>query len=468
MKIFKIIIICVVATCISISVMDVPREAVASVIREIFITDPITGDQAYVNTDNQLHVVMAGKEDTNNTTTTVLDPGGINVFTGTATLTLEYAVIQIIVYSDVASATDGLMVQFSPDGTNWDSDDVYTIPADTGKTFSFQPSGCYYRVIYTNGGVIQTEFRLQSILKKTYIKPSSHRIQDPIIGDDDAELMKAVITGQDPDGIFRNVNTTADGDLTISDNSNGLAIAKGDVSGSTFIHKFGNAPDFDTLDGFVTVWDGADDGLADAMVYTYSATANIDSISSSINSDTVDIEVQGLDTNYDLVTQTVTLTGQATATLGTPLLRIFRMINIGATDLAGTVYCYINGATVVSGVPTVATEIRAVISITHNQTLMAIYTIPAGKTGYMRDWYISAGGAKKTSLHEVHMEFRPFGQVFQTKHIAGIAIAGTSYFKHIYEEPEVLLEKTDVRMHVNTDEDAASISAGFDIVLVDN
>ena len=111
---------------------------------------------------------------------------------------------------------------------------------------------------------------------------------------------------------------------------------------------------------------------------------------------------------------------------------------------------------------------RAIISVTHNQTLMAIYTIPAGKTGYMRDWYVSAGGAKKTSLHEIHLEFRPFGGVFQTKHIAGIAIAGTSYFKHVYEVPEVLLEKTDVRMHANTDEDAASISAGFDIDLVDN
>ena len=468
MKTIKTILICIVVIVIVISIYDVPREAVASVIREMFITDPDTGDQAKVNSDGQLHVVMGSMVDTNNSTTTVLDPGGVNVFTGTATDILFYAEIGINVYTSHASATDGLSIQFSSDGTNWDHIDVFTIAAATGKTFSFQPVAQFFRVVYTNGAVLQTEFRLQTLLHKAYIKSSSHRTKDNISGEDDAELVKSVLSGEDPDGVFQNVSTTTDGNLTISDNSNGLSIAKGDVTGTTFIHKFGNALDFDVLDGFVTIWDGADDGLADAMVYTYSVTADIDSISSSINSDTVDIEIQGLDTDFVLTTQTVTLTGQTTATLSTPLIRIFRMINVGATDLVGTVYCYINGATVVAGVATVATEIRAMITITHNQTLMAIYTIPAGKTGYMRDWYISAGGAKKTSLHEVHVEFRPFGQVFQTKHIAGIAIAGTSYFKHVYEEPEVLQEKTDVRMQVNTDEDAASISAGFDIVLVDN
>ena len=429
------------------------------------LTGP-SGNEVLVNDSGQLHVVMMGEVSVENSSQEILGIGG--EFSGTSINSLDYGIIYVTTFSDVASAVDGLQTEISSDGITWRTGDVYTVPANTEKTYAFQPNKQFFRVKYTNGGVGQSVFDLQTILKKTTALDSSHRIQDPISSEDDARLRKSVITGESPDGVFRNVNTTADGDLTISDNSNGLSIAQGNVSGTTFIHKFGNALDFDVLDGFVTIWDGADDGLADAMVYTYSVTADIDSISSSINSDTVDIEIQGLDTNYVLTTQTVTLTGQTTATLSTPLIRIFRMINVGATDLVGTVYCYINGATVVAGVATVATEIRAMITITHNQTLMAIYTIPAGKTGYMRDWYISAGGAKKTSLHEVHVEFRPFGQVFQTKHIAGIAIAGTSYFKHVYEEPEVLQEKTDVRMQVNTDEDAASISAGFDIVLVDN
>jgi hypothetical protein len=86
----------------------------------------------------------------------------------------------------------------------------------------------------------------------------------------------------------------------------------------------------------------------------------------------------------------------------------------------------------------------------------------------MRDWYSSAAGAKKTSVHVVHLDARPSGQVFQLKHVSSLIAVGTSYIQHKYEEPEIFLEKTDIVMHSNTDEDAATISAGFDIVLVED
>ena len=108
--------------------------------------------------------------------------------------------------------------------------------------------------------------------------------------------------------------------LKTIDSGSGLSIAKGDVDGYSFIHKFGAVPDFDTADAEVTVWDGADDGGIDEMDYTYSATAAIDSLSSSDNGDTQDISVQGLDSNYDLVTQTITLTGQTRKALDTDLI----------------------------------------------------------------------------------------------------------------------------------------------------
>jgi hypothetical protein len=135
---------------------------------------------------------MEGKVDDNNSTTTPLAAGA--TWTGTASETLAYAVLTVMVYADQASGTDGLKIEFSSDGTNWDSDDVFTILAGQGKSYSFQPQAKYHRVSYTNGGTIQTQFRLQTILKKTYVKPSSHRIKDDISGDDDAELVKSVIT----------------------------------------------------------------------------------------------------------------------------------------------------------------------------------------------------------------------------------------------------------------------------------
>jgi hypothetical protein len=404
---------------------------------------------------------------TNNSTTTPL--GANATFTGTSEMTNGYGIIYINVYASVASAADGLLIEQSSDGINWDHDDKYTVPALSGKNYSINPYARYLRVSYTNGAVAQTAFRLQTILKTNGI-PSSHRIQDAIVDDDDAELQKAVLTGKAPDSTYQNVTTTTDGNLTISDNSNGLAIAKGDVSGTTFIHKFGNAPDFDTADNQVTIWDGAEDNTSwENMVYDYSSTADIQYISSTDGGDTQTIEVQGLDSNYDLVTQTKDLTGQTSATLDTALIRIFRMKNNGSTDLAGHVFCSTSTAGA-GGIPTAA-NIRAIIQPGNNQTLMAVYTIPNGKTGYVRDWYASTSGANKTSNYTIRLKARKLGGVFQLKHISAIADNGASYIHHRYEEPEVFTAKTDIEMTCQMlagGGTAASVSGGFDIVLVDD
>ena len=411
-----------------------------------------------------VEVKIKGEVDASNSSVTPL--AGDAVFTGTATEILNAGTVFVNVVSDVASATDGLSIQQSSDGTNWDHTDDYTVPSGTGKNYSINPHSRYVRVVYTNGSGAQSSFRLQTIIKGNS-RPSSHRIQDPISNDDDAELTKAVLTGRDPDGNFENVNSTVDGDLSISDNSSGLAIAKGDVTGTTFVHKFGKTPDFDIADGYVSVWDGANDAGIDQMDYQYSTTADIDSLVSSNAGDSVDIEIQGLDSNWDLTTQTITLNGQTRVALDTDLIRVFRMINVGATDLVGDVSCYVNSS-ITGGVVDDSADVRAIINNGNNQTLMAIYTIPNGKTGYMRSGFVSAAGAKKTSVHNVRLFARPTGGVFQLKHDTSINLAGTSYIQHLYVDPEVLPAKTDLEVKVNSDEDQAGISAGFDLVLVDD
>lgn len=261
----------------------------------------------------------------------------------------------------------------------------------------------------------------------------------------------------------------------LSSSSFELELAKGDITGHSFIHKFGKAPDFD-IDGgaFVTVWDGANDaltGTGSSMLYNYSATANISQLSSTAAGDTVDIEIQGLDANYDLITQIVTLNGTSAvdfSSSGTPLIRVFRMKNVGSTDLVGTVFCSIGGAALTAGEPDALNEIRAMITIGHNQTLMAVYTIPNGKTGYMKSFHVSLAGAIKTSVHVFHLEVRSFGQVFQTKHTGSVLAVGSSYIDYSFYIPEVLSAKSDVEIHVNTDTNATAISACFDVILVDN
>lgn len=147
-----------------------------------------------------VHVTTAenGVVSTVNSSTATLTAN--STFTGTSEEVLDVSTIIVNVKASHASATDGLVIEFSPDGTNWDNSDKYTIPAATGKTFTAQPAGRYMRVRYTNGGTNQTYFRLETILKYVATKSSSHRIQDTLSDDDDGELGISVIklrTAQD-------------------------------------------------------------------------------------------------------------------------------------------------------------------------------------------------------------------------------------------------------------------------------
>lgn len=107
------------------------------------------------------------------------------VFTGTSVEVVGYASITVSVFSNQASAVDGLQIQQSSDNVNWDFTDVFSIPVSTGKTFSIPVQARYARVIYTNGATIQTVFRLQTILHTIKPRTASIRPQDARTNDND-------------------------------------------------------------------------------------------------------------------------------------------------------------------------------------------------------------------------------------------------------------------------------------------
>lgn len=190
-------------------------------------------------------VVLGGLVSEENSTSTPLGPSG--TFIGIPIEVLDHAIIYVNPFSDVPSATDGLSVEQGPDGVNWDSKDVFTIPAD-GKTFSFQAAYRWYRTVYTNGAVAQSEFRLQTVLKKMYGKPSSHRLQDDIVAEDDAELVKAVLSVQTNDEItYKNIDAQnplpVDGDSVYAKDLNLAAtVSTGwtSINGGTVSDLFGD------------------------------------------------------------------------------------------------------------------------------------------------------------------------------------------------------------------------------------
>lgn len=248
-----------------------------------------------------------------------------------------------------------------------------------------------------------------------------------------------------------------------------LEIAKGNIPNHSSIHKFGLAGDIDTIDDFVNIWDGVDGTLGTGKItnYTFSSTADIDSISSSNNSDIQSIEIHGLDLNWDEVTQTITLNGQTRKALTTNLIRVHRMINVGSLDIVGDVYCYVDGSTT-GGVPDAAGDVRAIISNGNNQTEMAIYTIPNGKTGFLSTWYASLA-QKTTQISDIELKIRPYGQVFQLKHRAIVEDGGSSHIKHDWVIPEgPILEKSDIILMADTSKNDSAISGGFDVILITN
>ena len=185
----------------------------------------------------ELLVNMEGHICEDNSTETAL--GIDEVFTGEWQDTLDYNTITIGVNADVDSAIDGLIIEWSHDGSTVNDDDKFTILANRGKVFTFSPARRYFRVQYTNGSVAQTEFNIQSQLKRGGFKPSSHRINDSIVAQDDAELVKAVLTGEGDDSVFRNCPTDLEGKQKINSMDYLFTIAEGDILGHDALLKFG-------------------------------------------------------------------------------------------------------------------------------------------------------------------------------------------------------------------------------------
>ena len=96
-----------------------------------------------------------------NSTSTVLV--GSASFTARPDDVSAFSTISVLIFSDVASATLGLSMQFSTDGTNWDRTINYTVNASNAQRYAFPVEAQFFRIVYTNGSSPQTEFRLQTI-----------------------------------------------------------------------------------------------------------------------------------------------------------------------------------------------------------------------------------------------------------------------------------------------------------------
>lgn len=196
-------------------VTPVPIEADPST-NELLIQSRQITDLTYTNIhtgNKELRVFSAGHVCVDNSSST---PLGISAtFTGDWQDTLDYTEIIVSISTDKDSATDGLVIQWSADGITVNETDVFSILANTGKTFSFPCNRRYVKIVYTNGVTAQGAFNIATYLKRFGSKGSSHRISDNIVGQDDAQLTKSILSAErdGTPGFFKNVGADVSGNL---------------------------------------------------------------------------------------------------------------------------------------------------------------------------------------------------------------------------------------------------------------
>lgn len=140
-----------------------------------------------------VRIAGEGFVSTVNSTSVNLGIGGI--FTGASEDVSQYQSIKIQVFSSAASAVDGLSLQQSVDGVNWDRLDIYSIPAATGKEFIMDVGAQFYRVVYTNGGAATSSLRIQTLYHKSASRGSSVRPQDGRTNDNDMSEVASYMSG---------------------------------------------------------------------------------------------------------------------------------------------------------------------------------------------------------------------------------------------------------------------------------
>lgn len=251
------------------------------------------------------------------------------------------------------------------------------------------------------------------------------------------------------------------------DNNHGAKIALGAEPGHGIVRKFGYNTDVDAAED---VWDYGG-------TYPYQTSALSLFASSSHAGDTMTFTVQGLDADWEEQSVDVTLTGQSQVAITGTWMRVFRAFNSSDTDLQGNVYIAEEslGGDLVGGVPQTASKVKAMVLLADQQTLMALYTIPAGKTGLLFYWRTTIEGSGASFLASsramkiaVQTRENPTG-VFRTREKVGLLTSGNSDIERTWEVPLVLPQKTDIKVRcLSTTAENAAISGFFDIVLIDS
>lgn len=242
----------------------------------------------------------------------------------------------------------------------------------------------------------------------------------------------------------------------------GLQVARGQIQGHSDIIVFGYNPDIDTSEE--SIW-------PNGGVVPHPAAESVLKISSDSNDDDGDpagtgartVYIEGLDGNYNVVSETVTLNGQTAVNTTNSYLYVnqFYVLTVGSGGSnAGIVYA--GTGTVTSGVPAVIYDL---IAAGYNNRTTAHYCVPAGYTGYMVKGTITTGQASgSTSVTAYLKQHGPDGIL----RVGAVSTLNNGSVAYDFDPPYVIPEKNCVGASAIGSAANNSASAFFNIILIKN
>lgn len=371
-----------------------------------------------------------GSKSLGNSTTTPLAASG--TFTGTAELNTRQAVLSVC----RASHDGTLYMELSQDGSNWDTSIPIEIVPGVNETHRIVKGPRYFRARFVNSDAEQTYFRLSCYYGE--FSALNSPLNSTILEDADAEIVRVVDSEID--------------------------MAAGRFQGFSIVNKFGTNSDIDTASVPEDIWEGGG-------VYTGfpSELELVEVVSSSANDDSDGtgartVRITGLDANWDVLSETVTLDG----TTPVDTVAQFRRVHTATVMSAGS--GGVNAGIITVRHSTTTANVFLAMAVGRNQSNVSAYTVPAGYTAYMRAMHCSIRGTAQANTPgavEGHIWTRAFEAPFRSRR-PFIVSSNYRLYDKIYGGI-VFTEKSDLVLRITaTSGDNASVSGGYDLILVKN
>jgi hypothetical protein len=239
-----------------------------------------------------------------------------------------------------------------------------------------------------------------------------------------------------------------------------LQVARGQISWHRAVTVFGYNSDVDTA--VETVWPhGGLLGFPAAAIQLSVSSDNAADTAAGTGARTVYLE--GLDANYNTITETVTLNGQTAVTTTGSYLHINNCYVLTAgsgNSAAGTIY--FGTGTVTAGVPATVYD---VIQFDYNSRITGSYTVPAGYTAYVSQGLFSSGQASGTGPVTGRLMTRGTNNIRMT---AAVTTVNNGAADYAFEYPLVVPEKTTVEAQAVGTGNNNACSSLFVLLLIKN